>query len=70
MVFFIAPDFSLGIPRLKPRVINFSPMSGGKYVRRALFIAPDFSLGIPRLKPRVINFSPMFGGKYVEWFSL
>jgi hypothetical protein len=32
MVFFIAPDFSLGIPRLKPRVINFSPMFGGKYV--------------------------------------
>ena len=24
-VLFIAPDFSLGIPRLKPRVINASP---------------------------------------------
>jgi hypothetical protein len=55
-VFFIAPDFSLGIPRLKPRVINFSPKYGGKYVRRVFFIAPDFSLGIPRLKPRVIVF--------------
>jgi hypothetical protein len=44
----LAPDFSLGFPRLKPRVI----IMGYKFLG-FLLLAPDFSLGLPRLKPRV-----------------